>query len=591
MVQDLRRSASLRAAASINPRSLVNLTVLRTSLIVSPIIFLLDVTIGALSGVSAFTPSRLAYVVSIAVPLWQLRRRSPNALWLMYPVAYGLLMLSALDVSTDLDVQSLTPMVTIVVVVVIGLVMAVMGERLWILHVASLGAATLGWSIWIITMRDISLQYAILQSAVGAITFAIGAWLVHWTSTELERRAADARRLALFHEAIATCSEFLHRDGGDAPEAAMSALLQASNATSVFVSRNVDDPVRGPCTSVLFEVYADGVSAADLREWQLVPWEELAHAREALAAGQAAFYRIDETGTSQQARYREYDVIAECNIPIMIDGVWRGVLGFSYSRVEHFHPADVELLETAARILGALWKSTDQRDELERLVASKDELIAAVSHELRTPLTAILGFAEALLELDVADEREFIELIARQSRDMADIIDDLLVSARVEAGTLSIHQQPVSLASVAEEVVVAMRDRFEHHRLRAIETPGSVAAADPVRVRQVVRNLVGNAITHGGEQIEVRTASGDGQATISVWDSGTIEPDDLDRLFERFYTGQAPRPQPGSVGMGLFVSRRLAHLMGGDLTVSSSGSGTEFTLLLPAAATVDAQAR
>ena len=266
-----------------------------------------------------------------------------------------------------------------------------------------------------------------------------------------------------------------------------------------------------------------------------------------------------------------------------------GFLGFSYVEETHsFKPTDFELLETAADIFRGHWKAAEQRTDLEHTVRSKDDLIAAVSHELRTPLTGILGFAEALIETSSSDQSEFVSLIADQSRDMADIIEDLLVTARVEVGDLIVRSSSVDLRQIVDGIVVSTKMQALGAG-RTIEILGQAVATigDPVRVRQIVRNLLANAIHHGGKTIRVDVSQAGSSSLIAVWDSGTsLSPEAAARLFDRFYTGQRPRSQPGSVGLGLFLSRQLSHLMAGDLVVELGAEGTTFRLSLPSLANI-----
>jgi signal transduction histidine kinase len=134
--------------------------------------------------------------------------------------------------------------------------------------------------------------------------------------------------------------------------------------------------------------------------------------------------------------------------------------------------------------------------DLERLVDSKDEFVASISHELRTPLTAVVGFSNELdtswTEFDESLRREMVGAIARQGRDLAHIIEDLLVAARADTGTLSVLSQPMDVVAVTLEVASERGTRVEYGG-------GSVMAmADPLRFRQIVRNMVTNAHRYGG---------------------------------------------------------------------------------------------
>ena len=225
--------------------------------------------------------------------------------------------------------------------------------------------------------------------------------------------------------------------------------------------------------------------------------------------------------------------------------------------------------------------------ELEQVIRSKDEFLATVSHELRTPLTAVVGLAEELRagrEMFTGEEvDEFIAMIAEQSRDVAHIIEDLLVSARVDVGTLSIHPRPVDLGP---EIDAVLRSGSLHHqtRRRLSRTPTTATAwADPTRVRQIIRNLVVNALRYGGESIDVDLVSHAGIVRLVVSDSGPeLSAEQAERIFEPYYTAHDVPTQPGSVGLGLALSRRLARMMSGDLTYHHADGWSRFELSLPA---------
>ncbi|MFQ5523139.1 MAG: ATP-binding protein [Acidimicrobiia bacterium] len=225
-----------------------------------------------------------------------------------------------------------------------------------------------------------------------------------------------------------------------------------------------------------------------------------------------------------------------------------------------------------------------ETEALEVLARSKDELIASVSHELRTPLTAILGFAEVLRadrdDLPPSERSDLLELIARESEDVAGIVEDLLAASRVEIGKLAVIRVQVSLRAQLAQV---LESRVDPSGAR-IEVPDSSVRAwgDPARVRQIVRNLVSNAIRHGGEHCWIRISASDTTASLMVCDDGPGVPDvDAEAIFSPYHTANKEMARPGSVGLGLTLSRRLARLMGGDLTYRREDGHTVFELTLP----------
>ena len=241
---------------------------------------------------------------------------------------------------------------------------------------------------------------------------------------------------------------------------------------------------------------------------------------------------------------------------------------------------------------GELQDITEQRrhlDELEALVRSKSELIGAVSHELRTPLTAVVGFLEVLQSGGADGERaELLALAADQARDIAGIVDDLLTAARLDNQELVVQESALDIRGTIDGAVTSVTGGRRGEVVVAVPR-GLMAFADGARVRQVLRNLIGNAMRYGRSPIEVRAEDGDGLIHVVVADHGPeISPDVVARMFDAFFSGaETSSRQPSSIGLGLAVSHRLARLMGGDLRYERVGNQTQFTLDLRAASVAE----
>lgn len=250
-------------------------------------------------------------------------------------------------------------------------------------------------------------------------------------------------------------------------------------------------------------------------------------------------------------------------------------------------------LIAANNMLTSFKDRLDTHREMQRLVDSKEQLITTVSHELRTPLTGILGFAETIREsadeLAPEDFDRFFEVIVAQSRDMADIVEDLLASARADGGTLSIRPEPVDFAELANNVVAGGRvNELAGGKTLHLIGGGVLVNADPLRVRQIIRNLITNALRYGGSTVEVRLGVEGDYGLLEVADDGDGLPTlELEQLFEPFYTSNQTPSQPGSVGLGLTLSRTLARLMGGDVSADRRDGWTVFGLRLPVAVRAD----
>lgn len=223
-------------------------------------------------------------------------------------------------------------------------------------------------------------------------------------------------------------------------------------------------------------------------------------------------------------------------------------------------------------------------DRLENLVKAKDVFIAGVSHELRTPLTAVLGFANELASNTSVLSREEVadaaRTISEQATHLAAIIDNLLVAARADIDAVQMFREEVDVKKeldvVAQGIPLVDRERIQ------FPATGLMVQGDRLRVRQILRNLLTNALRHGGDMIRIEFARSPGVGTITVTDDGPgIPPELADQLFEPYQRGQGDAGQPASIGLGLTVSRFLARLMDGDIELVSHPDGTSFALSLP----------
>lgn len=217
-----------------------------------------------------------------------------------------------------------------------------------------------------------------------------------------------------------------------------------------------------------------------------------------------------------------------------------------------------------------------RNEAMAQVVRDKDEFIANVSHELRTPLTAVIGLTSELADAEGLPEEvraEMLDLVAGQAAEMSNIVEDLLVAARAEVGTVDIETGSVDLVGELRATLDGLG--------MSIAPPGEVlppVLADPRRVRQILRNLLTNAQRHGGSRVRFVAGSLRDTAWLEVRDNGTGIPDEeADRMFEPYVTSGGE----GSVGLGLAVARQLAGLMGGTLQYERSAGESVFRLQLP----------
>jgi signal transduction histidine kinase len=215
---------------------------------------------------------------------------------------------------------------------------------------------------------------------------------------------------------------------------------------------------------------------------------------------------------------------------------------------------------------------------------AKDEFIANMSHELRTPLTSIYGFSEVLIEnglLEPEVAMDLIYMINGESAELGRMVEDLLVSARTAAKALNYSYQPVDLAGEAPMVITPLT---RTGATVEVDLPSTPVWADPLRARQIIRNLVSNAIRHGGDRVLVTGAVEDDRVIVEVMDDGPGVPTDMvPRLFTRFVHDGEEALTVGSVGLGLAVVKELATAMNGDAGYRRAGNWTIFEFWLPLA--------
>ena len=225
-----------------------------------------------------------------------------------------------------------------------------------------------------------------------------------------------------------------------------------------------------------------------------------------------------------------------------------------------------------------------------RLEAVRRDFVANVSHELRTPLTIVGGFAETLADDDVPFDtrRQFVERILGNTRRMQRIVDDLLDLSRIESGGWVPHPTAIDLRLIAGDVMAAARDGAEKKGLRLVPDlapDASTVLADATALRQVLGNLVDNAVRHTATgEVVLFARRHERGVLLGVRDTGVgIAPEHLPRIFERFYRVDPARSrEEGGTGLGLAIVKHLVEAHGGRVRAESElGAGTTITALFP----------
>jgi signal transduction histidine kinase/CheY-like chemotaxis protein len=246
---------------------------------------------------------------------------------------------------------------------------------------------------------------------------------------------------------------------------------------------------------------------------------------------------------------------------------------------------------TAYQLLETMDALTRDRQSLRAVDRRKDDFLAMLAHELRNPLAPIRSAADLLPKLDTSEQvGRIATIIARQTAQMARLIDDLLDVSRISRGTLTVQREPVDLRSISRQAAEAVQPQCDAAGIAlvvSVPDDAVVVDADRARLGQVIVNLLNNAIkfTDAGGRVSLSIATDAGSAVISVRDEGIgIAPEHLERVFERFaqVDSSIERSKAG-LGLGLTLVRTLAELHGGTVGVRSDGLGlgSEFSVRLP----------
>jgi signal transduction histidine kinase len=256
-----------------------------------------------------------------------------------------------------------------------------------------------------------------------------------------------------------------------------------------------------------------------------------------------------------------------------------------------YNADDLSVVEELASRAALVLDNSRLYDEAQRASRAKSAFLATMSHELRTPLNAIVGYTD-LLDAEIAGtlvegQKQQLSRIRSAADHLRSIIEEILSFARIEANKEQLRTERVDIGSVVSDSVELMRPSLEHRNLQLElnHTAGVSIETDPGKLKQILLNLLGNAVkfTISG-RITVTVSGNEQGARIAVSDTGIgIPAADVARIFEPFWqVDYGTTRHVGGTGLGLTVSRRLAQLMGGDITVESElGRGSTFILSLP----------
>ncbi len=525
--------------------------------VTSGVFIALIALVAAVMGSSEVMQRAVAPSVVFGVGVCQLYWRRPNAL---FQLAVGGVVIIG---HVSLVGRDPTALLGLLAMCITG----VLFVRRWIvLYVVGCAALLTGLGIWWAPPM-LPLGQKLLMSTGPPLLLIFTSLLVHWMRKELEQGRARYRNL--FYRAPVPIWEIDYSGVGR--------WVQARRADGVADIRQYLKDNRAELTEVAGLMWVSDVNDAGVdflgarsRETTLG-----AVAPDRLPAGYLDAF-IEHVVSIWEGRSR---TIAEV-VGISRDG--NQVEGALTSSAP-IRDGGLDLSNVVTTVTDVTERKRTER-RLQELVRSKDEFVASVSHEVRTPLTAVIGLAEELRDRyeDFApgEVRDLVSVIAEQSTEVAHIVEDLLVAARKDVGSLALDKRRIDLRCEVLSMISGFKTAVEADV--DLEALVPLTCADPARVRQVMRNLLVNAQRYGGGTVRVFMRWTDMLSVVEVRDAEPPIPAmEREAIFDPYYRSHRVDGVTASVGLGLTVSRQLARLMGGDVTYRHDGHESVFALTLP----------
>jgi signal transduction histidine kinase len=447
---------------------------------------------------------------------------------------------------------------------------------------------------------DFALDRVTFPLGIFVITGLTCGWLVGRLAREVGRAAARAAEAERLRDELGRRIDVL--ESANRCARALSSSLKLDEAFEAFI-QEVGDVIPFDRLMVMrfVERGTQVVSTAGLGTHLFadgLPEDELGRVLERVRDGRTQTRPDMAVDTQDEERpLLELGLRSRVVAPLQSGGRVIGV--FSVSRLERdaFSAEEVEfvtllgrLIATAVQNIRAFEAERATVEELRRLSALRADFVSMVSHELRSPMAAVIGSARTLQqrwrELRPEQREAFLAVIGDETARLANLIEDVLHTSRIEAGTFSYRFATVDLARLVGDSVSAAELAQDEVRVSAEIRPGvSQIRGDGERLRQLFDNLVSNAVkfSRTGQEVRVTLNGDNGVVRVAVRDDGPgIPVEHQGLIFEKFGRAAAGHAKPGT-GLGLFIARSIAEAHGGSLEVQSVvGRGTTFTVTLPA---------
>ncbi|MGN6810742.1 MAG: PAS domain S-box protein [Thermomicrobiales bacterium] len=317
------------------------------------------------------------------------------------------------------------------------------------------------------------------------------------------------------------------------------------------------------------------------------------------AAEAEAFARDAE----QYAELQTLGIVSVMLVPLLVGERTIGVMTLVSSAPERqYSTADLALAEDFGRRVAVAIDNARLYQEARMALAARDEFLSVAAHELKTPITNMRGFTELLLRQFVREDgpdpqraRRALGALDRESQRLSRLVTQLLDVSRIEAGQLALERTVTNVTRLVEEAAASARLMTNRHEIAVHGDPDVVASVDPLRLEQVLSNLVSNAIKYspaGGPIEFMVTQPEPGQIAIVVQDQGIgILPADREQIFTRFYRAD-PSDRVAGMGLGLYISQQIVTMHEGHIEVSAApAGGTRFTITLPTRMAQDSEGR